>query len=93
VQPVAEDRLVPQRLLRDDAADVGSIPRAVTTEFLAFSKSRGNDLSTPRPEFGFPATKPAIAGAWCAARWQEAFVADGARRCTSRPRTDGCCRP
>ena len=30
----------------------------VTAEFLAFSKSRGNDLSTPRPEFGFPGLEP-----------------------------------
>jgi uncharacterized protein (DUF2237 family) len=51
-----------------------------TTEFLAFSKSRGNDLSTPRPEFNFPGL---IEGdKWClvAARWQEAFEARAAPR-------------
>src|SRR5262249_51860146 len=35
----------------------------VTTEFLAFSKSRGNDLSSPLPEFGFPGLKPG--DRWC----------------------------
>ena len=30
----------------------------MTAEFLAFSKSRGNDLSTPRPEMAFPGLKP-----------------------------------
>ena len=34
----------------------------VTADFLAFSKARGNDLSTPRPEFGFPGLKAGIAG-------------------------------
>ena len=32
----------------------------MTTEFLAFSKSRGNDLSTPVPEFGFPGLNLAL---------------------------------
>ena len=47
----------------------------VTDEFLAFSKSRGNDLSTPRPEFSFPGLKSG--DQWClvAVRWQEAFEA------------------
>ncbi len=46
-----------------------------TDEFLRFSKSRGNDLSTPRPEFSFPGLK--AGDKWClvAARWQEAFDA------------------
>ena len=35
----------------------------VTAEFLSFSKSRGNDLSTPRPEFGFPGLKDG--DCWC----------------------------
>ena len=40
--------------------DVGShtVCAVMTAEFLAFSKSRGNDLSTPVPEFGFPGLKP-----------------------------------
>ena len=50
----------------------------VTDDFLAFSKSRGNDLSTPRPEFEFPGLKDG--DQWClvALRWQEAFEADSA---------------
>ena len=47
----------------------------VTDEFLAFSKSRGNDLSTPRPEYNFPGLKGG--DQWClvAVRWQEALDA------------------
>ncbi|MBA4185295.1 MAG: DUF2237 domain-containing protein [Acidobacteria bacterium] len=50
----------------------------VTDEFLAFSKSRGNDLSTPRPEFQFPGLKDG--DKWClvAMRWQEALEAGAA---------------
>ncbi|MCA9275079.1 MAG: DUF2237 domain-containing protein [Phycisphaerales bacterium] len=48
----------------------------VTASFLAFSKSRGNDLSTPRPEWGFPGLKPGDRWCLCAVRWQEAFEAD-----------------
>lgn len=57
--------------------DVGSHTVCVllTAEFLVFSKARGNDLSTPRPEFGFPGLKPGDRWCLCAPRWQEAFVA------------------
>ncbi len=50
----------------------------VTDEFLIFSKSRGNDLSTPRPEFQFPGLKDG--DKWClvAVRWQEALEAGAA---------------
>ena len=47
----------------------------VTNEFLAFSKNRGNDLSTPRPDYGFPGLKAGDRWCLCAARWQEAFEA------------------
>ncbi len=59
------------------AADVGShtVCAVMTAEFLAFSKSRGNDLSTPRPEFGFPGLKPGDRWCLCAARWVEAYRA------------------
>jgi len=50
----------------------------VTAEFLDFSKSRGNDLSTPLPDFGFPGLKPGDRWCLCAARWQEALEADAA---------------
>ena len=52
----------------------------VTREFLAFSKSRGNDLSTPRPEFGFPGLNPGDRWCLCADRWQEALDAGVAPR-------------
>ncbi len=47
----------------------------VTDDFLEFSKSRGNDLSTPRPEFQFPGLQDG--DKWClvALRWQEALEA------------------
>lgn len=45
----------------------------VTEEFLSYSKSRGNDLSTPNPTFGFPGLKVGDCWCLCAARWQEAF--------------------
>ena len=47
----------------------------LTAEFLAFSQARGNDLSTPRPEFGFPGLQPGQRWCLCAARWLEAHAA------------------
>ncbi|MFO0810806.1 MAG: DUF2237 domain-containing protein [Gemmataceae bacterium] len=47
----------------------------MTAEFLRFSRSRGNDLSTPVPEFDFPGLKPGDRWCLCAARWKEAFDA------------------
>ena len=44
-------------------------------DFLAFSKARGNDLSTPRPEFDFPGVLPGQRWCLCAARWKEALKA------------------
>ena len=46
-----------------------------SAEFLAFSKARGNDLSTPRPEFDFPGVQPGQRWCLCAARWKEALKA------------------
>ena len=45
-----------------------------TAAFLEFSKSRGNDLSTPRPEFQFPGLKPGDQWCLCALRWKEALA-------------------
>ncbi|MEM6619849.1 MAG: DUF2237 domain-containing protein [Pseudomonadota bacterium] len=45
----------------------------MTAEFLAFSKYVGNDLSTPRPEFGFPGLEPGDRWCLCAGRWAQAF--------------------
>ena len=47
----------------------------VTAEFLDFSRQRGNDLGTPRPEFGFPGLNPGDRWCLCADRWREALEA------------------
>jgi uncharacterized protein len=62
--------------------DLGShtVCAVMTAEFLAFSRARGNDLSTPRREFGFPGLKPGDRWCLCAPRWQEAFQAGHAPR-------------
>jgi uncharacterized protein (DUF2237 family) len=56
------------------AQDAGSHTVCVQTtrEFLEFSRFRGNDLSTPVPEFDFPGLKPGDRWCLCAARWLEA---------------------
>ena len=54
---------------------VHSVCVQVTAEFLEFSRARGNDLSTPVPQFAFPGLKPGDRWCLCAARWQEAFEA------------------
>lgn len=46
-----------------------------TAEFLEFSKARGNDLSTPVEEWGFPGLKPGDKWCLCALRWKEAYDA------------------
>ncbi|QXM25721.1 DUF2237 domain-containing protein [Elioraea tepida] len=65
-----------------EPGDVGlhTVCAVMTERFLAFSKARGNDLSTPRPEFGFPGLKPGDRWCLCAARWQEALEAGEAPR-------------
>ena len=52
----------------------------MTAEFLAFSKSMGNDLSTPMPEYGFAGLKPGDRWCLCAPRWKEALDAGAAPR-------------
>jgi hypothetical protein len=47
----------------------------MTSEFLEFSKSKGNDLSTPRPIWSFPGLKPGDRWCVCVLRWKEAFDA------------------
>ena len=46
----------------------------VTAEFLEFSRSRGNDLTTPRPEYGFPGLVPGNRWCLCVTRWLEAHL-------------------
>ena len=62
--------------------DVGSHTVCVQLSegFLEFSKARGNDLSTPRPEFDFPGLKPGDRWCLCAERWREALHAGKAPR-------------
>lgn len=55
-----------------DDHGVHSVCALMTREFLEFSASRGNDLSTPMPDFGFPGLKPGDRWCLCAARWLEA---------------------
>ncbi len=47
----------------------------VTNDFLRFSKAQGNDLSTPRPEYGFPGLVAGDRWCLCASRWVEALDA------------------
>lgn len=47
----------------------------MTAEFLVFSVERGNDLVTPRPEYGFPGLKPGDRWCLCVTRWKEALEA------------------
>jgi uncharacterized protein (DUF2237 family) len=66
--------------------DVGShtICAVMTSVFLDYSKSHGNDLSTPMPDLGFPGLKPGDRWCLCAPRWQEAFEANQAPRVVLR---------
>jgi len=62
---------------RTDEQDQGRhvICAIMSESFLTFTRSRGNDLSTPRPEFQFPGLTPGDRWCLCAPRWQEAFEA------------------
>jgi hypothetical protein len=52
----------------------------MTAEFLEFSALAGNDLSTPRPDWGFPGLNPGDRWCVCASRWLEAYDAGCAPR-------------
>ena len=52
----------------------------VTDEFLEFSRGKGNDLSTPIPNYGFPGLKAGDSWCLCALRWEEARIAGCAPR-------------
>ncbi|MEZ9675665.1 DUF2237 family protein [Vibrio breoganii] len=47
----------------------------MTVDFLAFSKARGNDLTTASPDFDFPGLRPGDHWCLCALRWKEAWQA------------------
>lgn len=61
-----------------DDTGIHTVCVRVSREFLAFSKSRGNDLSTPAPEYGFPGLQPGDQWCLCAGRWREALDAGAA---------------
>ena len=65
-----------------DEHDFGShvVCTEITEDFLIFSKSMGNDLSTPRPELNFPGLKEGDRWCLCALRWKEAYDAGVAPR-------------
>jgi uncharacterized protein len=71
--------------------DIGShtVCAVMTAGFLEYSKSCGNDLSTPVPEFGFPGLKPGDRWCLCAPRWQEALQAGRAPRIVLRATHEG----
>ncbi len=67
---------------RDGCCDTGpddtgshTVCAVMTAEFLKFSRSRGNDLSTPRPEFRFSGLRPGDRWCLCVTRWREAHRA------------------
>ena len=65
---------------RTGADDLGThvVCARVTAAFLEFSRTRGNDLSTPRPEYRFAGLKPGDRWCLCALRWAEAQEAGAA---------------
>lgn len=71
--------------------DTGShtVCSVLNEEFLAFSKSVGNDLSTPIPEYGFPGLKPGDRWCLCAPRWQQALEAGKVPRVVLRATHEG----
>ncbi|MEO1039332.1 MAG: DUF2237 domain-containing protein [Pseudomonadota bacterium] len=61
-----------------DDAGVHTVCAVMTEDFLKFSLASGNDLSTPRPEYGFAGLRPGDRWCVCAARWLEAYEANSA---------------
>lgn len=80
LQPCSHDPLT--GFYRDGCCNTGAddiglhiICIRATTEFLEFSRERGNDLSTPHPEMMFPGVQPGDQWCLCAMRWKEALDA------------------
>ena len=59
---------------------IHTVCAVMTAEFLDFSRSVGNDLSTSAPQFGFSGLKPGDRWCLCAPRWKEALDAGAAPR-------------
>lgn len=62
----------------------------LTQEFLEFSKGRGNDLSTPRPQYSFPGLKPGQHWCLCALRWMEAYYSGMAPQIVLEATNEDC---
>lgn len=62
---------------RTDERDFGShtVCAIVSEQFLTFTKSQGNDLSSPAPNYGFPGLKPGDKWCLCVRRWKDAYEA------------------
>ena len=73
---------------REDAGS-HTVCAVMTAAFLEFSKSCGNDLSAPMPEFGFPGLRPGDRWCLCAPRWREALEAGCAPRVVLRATHEG----
>ena len=80
LQPCSMDPLT--GFFRDGCCNPGSgdvgvhtVCVVVSEDFLEFSRSRGNDLTTPQPQLGFSGLKAGDLWCLCAARWQEALEA------------------
>jgi uncharacterized protein (DUF2237 family) len=73
----------------DQDAGSHTVCAVMTDAFLEFSKASGNDLSTPRPEFGFAGLKAGDRWCLCAPRWQQAFEAGQAPRVVLRATHQG----
>jgi uncharacterized protein len=58
-----------------DDTGMHTVCAEMTAEFLAFSKSAGNDLSTPLPEYRFPGLQPGDRWCLCMPRWIQALEA------------------
>ena len=64
----------------DDDHGTHTVCVIVTEDFLRFSKAKGNDLSSPVPQYGFAGLKPGDSWCLCALRWEEAREAGSAPR-------------
>ena len=73
---------------REDAGS-HTVCAVMTAAFLEFSKSCGNDLSAPMPEFGFPGLSPGDRWCLCAPRWREALEEGCAPRVVLRATHEG----
>mgnify|MGYP001818884319 FL=1 len=63
---------------RGDDPGMHTVCARMTEEFLAFSRTQGNDLITPMPQYGFAGLRPGDRWCLCAMRWREALEAGAA---------------